>query len=159
MHCLNNTPNDELTPILNPYHLLLEQVKVGEEIPHSFWGAPEAGRLGSKLYARPDTPVHSILHETAHFICMEPTQRTSDEIDAKGSAIEECACCYLQIVLSDYIAGVGRNSLMQDMNQWGYSFRLGSAQRWFSADSEDAQQWLVKNQILTTSLQPTWQLR
>jgi hypothetical protein len=31
---------------------------------------------------------------------------------------------------------------MQDMDAWGYSFRLGSTAAWFEADAEDARDWL-----------------
>ena len=159
MHCLNNLAAGGLLLVLSQYRLQLASVNPNEKIPYSFWGTPEAGRLGSTLFARSDTPVHSILHEAAHYICMPAARRKSSEIDANGSAIEESACCYLQILLSDYIGGINRNILMQDMDQWGYSFRLGSAQHWFYADSEDAQQWLINQQVLTLSRHPTWQLR
>ena len=39
--------------------------------------------------------------------------------------------CYLQILLADALHGVGRERLMQDMDEWGYSFRLGSTRAWF----------------------------
>lgn len=159
MHCLNNTSSEALTELLGRYHLRLRQVPPQEDIPHSFWGAPEAGRLKSTLYVRADTPIHSILHESAHYICMPKTQRTLPQTDAKGSALVENACCYLQIVLTDYILGLNRHILMYDMDCWGYSFRLGSTARWFYADSDDAIQWLIEQQILTPSIQPTWKLR
>ena len=31
---------------------------------------------------------------------------------------------------------------MRDMDDWGYSFRLGSTEAWFEADAEDARAWL-----------------
>jgi len=30
------------------------------------------------------------------------------------------------------------------MDAWGYSFRLGSARRWFFEDADDARGWLVR---------------
>ena len=159
MHCLNNTSSEALAELLARYQLRLRQVPAEEDIPHSFWGAPEAGRLKSTLYVRADTPVHSILHESAHYICMPKTQRAQAQTDAKGSALVESACCYLQIVLADYILALNRHILMYDMDCWGYSFRLGSTARWFYADSDDAAQWLIEQQILTPSIQPTWKLR
>jgi hypothetical protein len=34
------------------------------------------------------------------------------------------------------------------MDTWGYSFRLGSAERWFREDAEDAREWLLTHQIV-----------
>ncbi len=159
MRSLSNTPYQALIPILSRYQLQLTQVSADSKIPHSFWGSPEAGRLKSTLYARVDSPIHSILHETCPYICMPPDQRSLTQVDAVGSALVESACCYLQIVLADHIEGINRQDLMHDMDTWGYSFRLGSTARWFFADSEDARQWLIEFQILNTSNYPTLNLR
>jgi len=43
---------------------------------------------------------------------------------------------------------VGRERLMADMDAWGYSFRLGSAARWFEEDAADAVQWLQTRGLL-----------
>ena len=159
MRRLNNTSSVAVSTLLTRYQLQLKQVAADDAIPFSFWGTPEAGRYLSTLYARADTPIHSILHEAAHYICMPETQRQLSQIDAQGSTSEENACCYLQIVLAEHIQDVNRHILMHDMDQWGYSFRLGSTARWFYADSEDTRQWLIKHQILTCENQPTWKLR
>ena len=159
MRCVNNTPAAELTALLRRYQLQFVQIADHCDIPHSYWGAPEAGRLGSTLYARADTPIHSLLHEACHYICMAPEQRSQPGIDAKGSVLEENACCYLQIILADYIPSLNRHILMYDMNCWGYSFRLGSSARWFFADSEQTRQWLIAQSILTGENLPSWQLR
>ena len=37
---------------------------------------------------------------------------------------------------------------MQDMDAWGYSFRLGSARAWFEGDAEDARDFLAARQLL-----------
>jgi hypothetical protein len=37
---------------------------------------------------------------------------------------------------------------MADMDAWGYSFRLGSAARWFQEDADDARQWLAARGLL-----------
>ena len=34
------------------------------------------------------------------------------------------------------------------MDAWGYTFRLGSAQRWFAADAEEARLWLERYGML-----------
>jgi hypothetical protein len=123
----------------------LELVAVGaeEQIPGTFWGAPEAGLIGNRLYLRPDTPVHSALHEAAHFICMDAERRLSLDKDAGGDFAEENAVCYLQILLAHGIPGMGRDRMLADMDAWGYTFRLGSARRWFEEDAADAHEWLV----------------
>lgn len=159
MRCVNNTSSADLTALLAHYQLQLIQVADDEDIPHSFWGTPEAGRLGSTLYIRTDTPIHSLLHEACHYICMPQTQRRQSHIDAKGSTLEENACCYLQIILADYIPQLNRHILMYDMDCWGYSFRLGSTARWFFADSEETRQWLITQKILTSANTPSWNLR
>ena len=159
MRCLNNISFGSLTTLLRKYQLSLTEVKREQDIPHSYWGAPEAGRLKTTMYVRADTPIHSVLHETAHYICMPPQRREAASTDAKGSLLEENASCYLQIILADYINGMNRHILMNDMDSWGYSFRLGSAARWFYADSDDAYEWLVAQNILTPSSIPSWQLR
>ena len=159
MRRIKNTPVEDLTALLKRYQLQLVLVADNREIPYSFWGTPEAGRLQSTLFARSDTPIHSLLHETCHYICMPPDQRNNNYTDAQGSTTEENACCYLQIILADYIRDLNRYILMYDMNCWGYSFRLGSAARWFFADSEDTRQWLITRNILTSANVPSWKLR
>ncbi len=159
MHCLKNIHIEAIRALIDRYRLTLKQVNTHEAIPYSFWGAPEAGRYQSTLYVREDTPLHSLLHEACHFICMPPAQRTAQSHDAGGSAEEENACCYLQIVLSDYIEGFSRALHLHDMDAWGYSFRLGSSSRWFYADSTDTRAWLIAHGILNDRNQPTWQWR
>jgi hypothetical protein len=159
MHSLKNIQTAVLRPFFDRYQLNLKVVDIRDDIPYSFWGAPEAGRYQSTLYAREDTPIHSLLHEACHFICMPPKQRSIDSHDAGGSALIENACCFLQLVLSDHIPNFNKAIHMDDMNTWGYNFRLGSAARWFYADSDDASQWLISHKIIDNQLQPTWQLR
>ncbi|NIS90685.1 MAG: hypothetical protein GTN98_11520, partial [Woeseiaceae bacterium] len=48
---------------------------------------------------RSDTPVHSLLHETCHIICMSRERRAELETDAGGDDLEEAAVCYLQVLL------------------------------------------------------------
>ncbi|MEM8844616.1 MAG: hypothetical protein AAGB35_06180 [Pseudomonadota bacterium] len=159
MRSLKNISAETIQPILAKYQLNLHVVDQETEIPHSFWGSPEAGRLKSELYARIDTPIHSIFHESAHYVCMTEQQRKQADIDAGGSAIIEDACCYLQILWSDYLKSFNRHIQLHDMDRWGYSFRLGSATRWFYADSDDARLWLLKHNIITEQNEPTWEMR
>lgn len=131
-----------LGAVLARYGLALVAVAPGAPIRGSYWGPPEAGLLGSRLYLRPDTPVHSALHEAAHFICMDEARRAALDTDAGGDFAEEDAVCCLQILLAGELAGMGRERMMADMDAWGYTFRLGSARRWFEEDADDAREWL-----------------
>lgn len=135
------------TRLLAGSGLELLEVAPGQSIPGSYWGDPEAGVIGHRVYARADTPVHSLLHEACHLIVLPPEQRAQIHTDASDSQIEEDATCYLQIVLADQLPGVGRNRLMADMDAWGYSFRLGSTRAWFESDAEDARAWLAERGI------------
>jgi hypothetical protein len=118
--------------------LQLQPVADGEAIPGSYWGECEAGLIGSNVYARLDTPVHSVLHEACHLLTMPAERRAAVHTDATDSVAEEDATCYLQILLADHLPGVGRERLMHDMDTWGYTFRLGSTQAWFEHDATDA---------------------
>lgn len=133
----------QVAALLARHGLTLERVPEGDPIPGSYWGEPEAGVIGENVYARADTPVHSVLHEACHLIVAAPERRQRIHTDASDSQAEEDACCYLQIVLGDSLAGVGRARIMSDMDAWGYTFRLGSAQAWFEHDADDARAWLI----------------
>lgn len=128
--------------LLGRYGLDLRMVLLGEAIPGSYWGDSEAGLKGSTLYARPDTPLHSVLHEAAHFICMTPERRAGLDTNAGGDDAEECGVCYLQLVLSRELPQCGFARACADMDEWGYSFRLGSTRAWFDEDALDARLWL-----------------
>jgi hypothetical protein len=130
------------TALLAHHGLELVRVENGQPIPGSFWGEPEAGVIASKVYARADTPVHSLLHEACHLLLVDPAKRASIHTDASDSLEEEDATCYLQIVLADALPGFGRARALADMDAWGYSFRLGSARAWFEHDAEDARVFL-----------------
>ena len=156
---LGDIDADALQELLGRYGMRLEIVPANAAIPGSFWGDSEAGLIGERLLARLDTPVHSILHETCHYICMDAARRTGLHTDAGGDYAEENGVCYLQILLAEYIAGVGSARLMQDMDVWGYSFRLGSARRWFHDDAEDARDWLMRHRLIDAAGHPSWQLR
>ena len=129
--------------LLAEFGLALAPVPDGQPIPGSYWGECEAGLIGSTVYARADTPVHSLLHEACHLIVMPPERRAAVHTDATDSVPEEDATCCLQILLADRLPGVGRERLMADMDAWGYSFRLGSTRAWFEHDAEDARAFLA----------------
>lgn len=146
---LNDLGFEAPARLLGGFGLGLVWVAAGEAIPGSYWGDCEAGVIGACVYARDDTPVHSLLHEACHLIVLSPERRAAVHTDATDSIEEEDATCYLQIVLADQLAGVGSDRLMRDMDAWGYSFRLGSTRAWFEQDAENARDWLVQRGLLT----------
>src|ERR1700678_3288028 len=139
---VNGIDRLSLQVLLDRYGLALQLVAPDEVIPGSYWGEREAGLMGSRIFARLDTPLHSVLHESAHFICMTPERRADLHTDAGGDDAEESAVCYLQILMAQAISNVGMQRMFADMDEWGYSFRLGSAATWFAEDADDARQWL-----------------
>ena len=152
----------EATPLvhlLERYGMVLELERPGAAIPGSYWGEEEAGLIGNSLKVRKDTPLHSILHETCHYICMDEKRRKILHTDTGGDYDEENAVCYLQILLSSMIPGINKWTLCDDMDEWGYTFRLGSAKKWFTQDAEDAFYWLQKANIVDRKKQTTWNIR
>ncbi|MBZ4039665.1 hypothetical protein [Novilysobacter selenitireducens] len=141
---------DATAALLARHGLRLVRVPDGGAIPGSYWGECEAGLIGSDVFARADTPVHSLLHEACHLLVMPSERRASVHTDATDSQEEEDATCYLQIVLADALPGVGRDRLMADMDAWGYTFRLGSTRAWFEHDAEDARDWLEVRGLLAS---------
>ncbi len=159
MLLINSIDRLFLEMLLDRYGLELTLVAPEQVIPGSYWGEREAGLIGSKLYVRLDTPVHSVLHEGAHFICMTAERRAGLDTDAGGDDAEENAVCYLQILLAAVLPNVGRERICRDMDEWGYSFRLGSAAAWFAEDAEDARQWLLQHGLLDDESRITYVCR
>ena len=79
---------------------------------------------------------------------MTPERRAGLDTDAGGDDAEESAVCYLQILLAGSLANVGRERMCRDMDEWGYSFRLGSAAKWFAEDAQDARRWLRQHGLI-----------
>jgi hypothetical protein len=156
---VNSIDRMPLELLLDRYGLELTLMAPDEVIPGSYWGEREAGLIGSKLYARLDTPLHSVLHEGAHFICMTTERRTGLDTDAGGDHAEENGVCYLQILLADALPHVGRERMCRDMDEWGYTFRLGSAAAWFAEDAEDARRWLVDHDVIDAEGRITFRCR
>ena len=154
-----NLPEQALQNLLHIYSIQVKSVADSETIPGSFWGDSEAGLIKNTLYVRPETPVHSALHEACHYICLDPVRRNDLDTDAGGDYDEENAVCYLQILLAAKLPGCSADIVLRDMDSWGYTFRLGSALAWFQNDAEDAQQWLLKKQLIDQDNLPTGRLR
>ena len=164
-----------LRAMLDHFGITLRLVTQDQPIPGTFWGEPEAGLigtgpdtgpdtglgtdLGAELYARADTPLHSVLHEACHYICMDAERRSALHTNAGGTALEECGVCYLSIMLADQLPNYGRARMLEDMDRWGYSFRLGSSAAWFEGDADDARQWLQAHGLVDSELRITWNIR
>ena len=159
MLTVTNLPAQALQNLLHIYSIQVKSVANSETIPGSFWGDSEAGLIKNTLYVRPETPVHSALHEACHYICLDPVRRNNLDTDAGGDYDEENAVCYLQILLASKLSGCSADIILRDMDSWGYTFRLGSALAWFQNDAEDAQQWLLKKQLIDQDNLPTGRLR
>ena len=140
---------EQVAGLLAGYGLRLEPVADGAPIPGSYWGEPEAGLIGNTVYARGDTPLHSLLHEAAHLLVLPPERRAAVHTDATDSVEEEDAVCLLQALLGDALPGVGRDRVLADMDAWGYTFRLGSARAYFEDDADAAWAWLQLRGLAT----------
>ena len=145
---LRDIPIEQARQVLGLFDLELVMIADDETIPGSYWGECEAGLIGNCVYARTDTPLHSLLHEACHLMVLPPEKRAAVHTDASDSVLEEDATCYLQLVLADRITGFGFERACVDMDAWGYSFRLGSARAWFEQDAEDARGFLYDRGIL-----------
>jgi len=156
---LADIDNLELAGLLSRYNLELVYCPDDATIPGSYWGDDEAGLIANRLYARADTPLHSILHEACHYVCLSPARRIDLDTDAGSDDAEENAVCYLQVLLAEYLESMGRERIFADMDAWGYSFRLGSSRSWFEADAEDARQWLLERGLIDQQGQPGWKIR
>jgi hypothetical protein len=152
-------PHPDVFALVRRYGLELRLLAEGESLPGSYWGDSEAGLRRSTLFVRPDTPLHSLLHELGHYVCMTTERRAGLDRDAGGDDAEECGVCYLQILLADEIESLGRERLFADMDAWGYSFRLGSTRAWFACDAQDARDWLHLRGLIDDQGQATFELR
>jgi hypothetical protein len=149
----------DVLELLAQFSMRLVSKPLGEQIPGSYWGEDEAGIIGDQLFARSDTPLHSILHEACHWVVMDPPKRPYVHTDASDSIAEENATCYLQILLADHLLGFGRDQALMDMDAWGYSFRLGSARAWFEHDATDARDWLRHQGLIDSAERVLFRVR
>jgi hypothetical protein len=143
----------DVASLFTRYGLVLERVADEAPIPGSYWGAPEAGLIGTTVFVRNDTPVHSLLHEAAHLVVLPPERRAAVHTDATDSIEEEDAVCVLQGLLGDAVPNVGRHRVWADMDAWGYTFRLGGARAYVEDDAESAWHWLVERGLVTPDRQ------
>ena len=52
-----------------------------------------------------------------------------------------------------------KRGMLLDMDEWGYSFRLGSTRAWLERDAQDARNWLLTRALIDAEGNPTWRLR
>ena len=152
-------PQASVLALTRRFGVELRYVSKDEVLPGSFWGDSEAGLRGNTVYVRADTPLHSLLHELSHFVCMTPQRRQGLDRDAGGDDAEECAVCYLQVLLAEELPQLGRERMFADMDAWGYTFRLGTSREWFEQDAADACIWLRENGVIDKEHRPTFSLR
>ena len=152
-------PHPDILALTRRYGVRLRHRDAHQPLPGSYWGESEAGLRGNELFVRADTPLHSLLHELCHYICMSPARRVGLDRDAGGDDAEECAVCYLQILLADELVELGRERMLRDMDAWGYTFRLGSARAWFELDAADACIWLRDSGVIDEAHKPTFALK
>jgi hypothetical protein len=148
-----------LQAVLGKFGISIQHVAEGEKIPGTWFGEPEAGIIGNVLYVREDTPLHSALHESCHYICMDANRRAQLDTNAGGDYDEENGVNYLSILLADFIPGFGRERMLCDMDEWGYTFRLGSSRAWFEKDSDDTFRWLINHGLMDAQKNPLWKVR
>ena len=66
----------------------LVELEAHQTIPGSYWGDSEAGLIGDAVYARADTPAHSLLHELCHQLDYE-LLGLPDSFHARGARDHE----------------------------------------------------------------------
>lgn len=147
--CVDDLPFKIFAKLGDRFGIQIKRQASGTKIEGTFWGEPEAGIVGKCVYVRGDTPVHSLLHELCHIVCMTPERRQSLNADAASDDNEEAAVCYLQVSLANNVAEIGQARIMCDMDAWGYSFPEGNTQSWYEA-ATDARGWLLEKGLLDT---------
>jgi hypothetical protein len=90
---------------------------------------------------------------------MSPERRAGLDRDAGGDDDEESAVCYLQILLADELPRFGRDRMFEDMDAWGYTFRLGSSRAWFEQDAANACTWLRGHGVIDDGAHPMFRLK
>ena len=120
---------DMLAGLLQSYGLILEIGPDDKAIEGSYWGGEEAGLVGRRLLARNDTPIHSVLHEACHYICMDAQRRRTLDTNASGDYDEENAVCYLQILLCDVLPGIDRERMFSLFKPYPYKADDGRESR------------------------------
>ena len=92
--------------LLAQHGLDLIDIGAGEPIPGSFWGVPEAGVIGARVYVRADTPVHSLLHEACHLVVMPAARRNARWADWVAARMAQPGTVFVAVG-AGHLAGKG----------------------------------------------------
>ncbi|MEM1264239.1 MAG: hypothetical protein AAGH76_17705 [Pseudomonadota bacterium] len=138
MRTVGDVETSVLSQWIEPFGLAIAVGPTNAAIPGSYWGAPEAGIIGTTLHVSRETPIHSLLHETSHVLMCDPALRATLRTDAGGTDPEEEAVCALQLALADALPRYSAADCLADMDAWGYSFRQGTAASWYREDAPSA---------------------
>ena len=85
---MGDIPLAPIQALLQRFRLTLIVESPEQPITGSFWGDSEAGIVANDVYVRRDTPIHSLLHEACHTICMDEERRSGLDRDAGGDDLE-----------------------------------------------------------------------
>ena len=80
---------NSIAALLGKFKLSVDLMPDDATINGSYWGEPEAGIVGNRVLVRRDTPVHSLLHETCHIVCMTPERRQRFKGDGNAEEIQD----------------------------------------------------------------------
>ena len=96
---LRDVAGCDVVALLARYGLRFERVADGAPIPGSFWGESEAGLISSTVFARDDTPLHSLLHEACHLIVIPPEMSWRGDRKASGLVFDENVKCCMPLLV------------------------------------------------------------
>ena len=84
---------------------------------------------------------------------MSPARRAGLDRDAGGDDAEECAVCYLQILLADELTALAARACCVTWMPGDIPFAW-AAPGWFEQDAADACVWLQSSGVVTEDLRP-----
>ena len=105
--------------------------------------------IGATVYARADTPVHSLLHEAGHLIVLPPERRAARAYRRhrfgrrRRRGLRAAGRCS-----ATRCRASAATRVLADMDAWGYTFRLGSARAYVEHDAADAWRWLREHGLV-----------
>ena len=151
---------DAVAALLAGWGLELGVVADGAPIPFSYHGEPEAGLEERRVWVRADTPLHSVLHEACHALCMDGARRGALARDAGGDFRRGKRRLLPADPARRPAARRGRGAAARGHGSLGAT-RSGSARarRWFESEADDARRWLVQHGLTDDAGRPTGRAR